>query len=87
MFLSPESEFKLFLAHIHKQKKKEKVQLARIWIFACAAEAWLSQLEAQTKKERMRMKPDTQMPRVAVYHFILEQSLLFLESMTKTKRH
>lgn len=59
--------------------------MARIWIFACAAEAWLSQLEAQTKKKRMRMKPDMRMPRVAVYHFILEESLLSLESMTKTK--
>lgn len=87
MFLSPDLETKLFLAHIHKQKKKEKVHLARIWIFACAAEAWLSQLEAQTKKKRMRMKPDTRMPAVAVYHFILEESLLSLESMTKTKRH
>lgn len=85
MFLSPELESKLFLAHIHKQEIKEKNQLARIWIFACAAGAWLSQLEAQTEKKRMRMKPD--MPRVAVYHFILEESLLSLESMTKTKRH
>lgn len=59
MFLSPELESKLFLAHIHKQKKKEKVQLARIWIFVCAAEEWLSQLEAQMEKKRMRMKPDT----------------------------
>lgn len=87
MFLSPELESKLFLAHIHKQRIKEKVQLARIWIFAYAAEAWLSQLEAQTEKKRMRMKPDTRMPRVAVYHFILEESLLSLESMTKTERH